>query len=335
MDQTFKKIVNGAQVGKELSPAEIKELLAFPVLSEESYYVQFAARQMNEEINGGQAEIHGQVGVNTAPCPGNCEFCSFAASNQVFRQHYVEPIEEIIARCLKLEKAGANAIYLMATANFSFEQFLSIGKTVRKYLQQETVLVSNTGDFGYGEAVALKEAGFNGIYHAVRLGEGEITRIPVEKRLQTMQAVRQAGLKLGTCVEPVGPEHSLDELVEKILLTREAGAVFSGAARRIPIPDTNLSNLGIVSEARMAQILAVVGLATGLKIPGNCTHEPNVHGVVAGANLLWAEAGSNPRDIVNDTENSRGFDVARCRQIFEDAETKVLSGPSRFFAAEV
>lgn len=334
MEQTVKRIVSDARMDKELSPAEIRELLAFPVLSEESYYIQFAARQMNEEINGGQAEIHGQVGVNTAPCPCNCEFCSFAAANRVFREHNVEPLEEIIDKCRKLEHTGANAIYLMATANFSFEQFLSIGKTVRQKLQQETVLIANMGDFGYGEAMALKEAGFNGIYHAVRLGEGEITRIPVEKRLQTMQAARKAGLKLGTCVEPVGPEHSLDQLAERIILTREAGAVFSGAARRIPIPGTDLSALGMVSEARMAQILAVVNLATGLKIPGNCTHEPNVHGAVAGANLLWAEAGSNPRDTVKDTENSRGFDVIKCREIFEEAETKVLDGPSWFFGAD-
>jgi biotin synthase len=148
-----------------------------------------------------------------------------------------------------------------------------------------------------------------------------------------MAAIHKAGLKLGTCVEPVGPEHSLDELVEKILITREAHPAFSGAMRRIPIPDTSLSSCGKISEARMAHIVAVVRLATGYDIMGNCTHEPNVLGVTAGANLLWAEAGSNPRDTIDDTESGRGFDMARCREILGEADTEVLQGPSRMFTA--
>ena len=36
----------------------------------------------------------------------------------------------------------------------------------------ETVMIANIGDFGYGEAKQLKDAGYTGIYHAVRMGEG-------------------------------------------------------------------------------------------------------------------------------------------------------------------
>ncbi len=44
----------------------------------------------------------------------------------------------------------------------------------------------------------------------------------------------------------------------------------------------------MVTEARMAHILAVVRLAVGLDVPGNCTHEPGGVGALAGANLLGA-----------------------------------------------
>ena len=81
----------------------------------------------------------------------------------------------------------------------------------------------------------------------------------------------------------------------------------------------------------MAHILAVVRLALGHATPGNCTHEPNVIGAAAGANLLWAETGSNPRDIEKETEGKRGMSVQQCRQIFKEAEWNVLSGPSKFF----
>jgi len=324
-----KILVDKAMSGKQLEAAEIKELLSYPVLSEESFYLQYAARKMNEGC--GEAEIHGQVGVNTSACPCNCAFCSFAASNKIFREQQVQKLTDIVEQCKSMELAGANAIYLMATANMDFPGYIQIGAEVRRQLDESTILVANTGDFQYPEALALKEAGFNGIYHALRLGEGVVTRIAPQKRLETMQAAHRAGLRLGTCLEPVGPEHSLDELVEKILITREVQAVFSGAARRIPIPETELSELGKVSEACMAQIVAVVRLATGYSVPGNCTHEPNVSGVIAGANLLWAEIGSNPRDTVANTENNRGFDVPHCKEIFQEAEVKTLQGPSRFF----
>ena len=136
---------------------------------------------------------------------------------------------------------------------------------------------------------------------------------------------------LGTCLEPVGPEHTIEELVEKIIITREAEPVYSGAARRIPIPNTELCQHGRASEVRMAHILAVVRLALGYSIPGNCTHEPNVIGAAAGANLFWAEAGSNPRDTEKETEGKRGMTVADCQRIFQEAEWEVLEGPSRFY----
>jgi biotin synthase len=154
----------------------------------------------------------------------------------------------------------------------------------------------------------------------------------VEKRIETFRNAKEAGLSLGTCVEPVGTEHSIEELVEKTVITREAQPVYSGSARRIPIAGTEMATFGIVSEARMAHILAVVRLALSCDVAGNCTHEPNVIGAAAGANLLWAEAGSNPRDTEKNTESRRGMTVRDCIRILEEAEWKVLQGPSRFYA---
>jgi len=39
-------------------------------------------------------------------------------------------------------------------------------------------------------------------------------------------------------------------------------------------------------------------------------------GAIAGANLLWAEVGANPRDVQDKTEEGRGETVSRCRTIF-------------------
>ncbi|MGE5391033.1 MAG: radical SAM protein [Deltaproteobacteria bacterium] len=327
----MKKTVDEALAGRIIKTDEIRDLFAVPLFSEESFYIQWAGRKLSEECSGGLAEIHGQVGVNSGPCACNCAFCSFAKSNRIFTGQYTEPMEKIIGQCLALQNQGANAIYLMATAAFSFTDYLEIAMIVKMRLNCELPLIANVGDLNYQMALALKEAGFDGIYHAVRMGEGQVTRIDPQKRLASFAAARNAGLILGTCVEPIGPEHTLDELVEKTLIAREAQPAFSGAMRRVNIPGGELSVNGMTGEARMAHILAVVRLAMGHDIPGNCTHEPNVLGCCSGANLLWAEAGSNPRDIVLETEASRGLDMQECRNVLAEAEWQVLEGPSQFF----
>jgi biotin synthase len=305
--------------------------LEVPLKTEESYYLQWAARAMSERVSGGTAEIHAQVGVNISACPNNCLFCSFARANNVFNQKTSIAPREIIRRCAGFEKDGANAIYLMATADFPFQQFLALSAQVKEKLKKETMLIANIGDIDCMQARLLKQAGFTGIYHALRMGEGTQTAIEPRQRLETFRAAREAGLLLGTCVEPIGPEHCTEELVEKILFARRLQPVYSGAARRIPIPGTKLAAYGMVSEAKMAHILAVVRLATGGSVRGNCTHEPNGLGATAGSNLFWAESGSNPRDKRQKPDHNRGFSVNKCKELFNETEWAVLDGPSRFF----
>jgi biotin synthase len=325
------ELISKAVDGTLLSPEEIHQLYLVPVISEESYQIQYASRKIGVEVSRSKAEIHAQVGINLGPCPKNCLFCSFAAANRIFAHSQILPTEQIVEQCRIFEQDGANAIYLMATANFRFADYLEVGRAVKEALRPDTVLVANVGDFDHSGAEALLKVGFRGIYHAVRLGEGIVTGIDPQIRLGTIRAAQEAGLKIGTCVEPVGPEHSLAELVAKTILAREMSPAFSGAARRITIPNTALAEKGMLSEAAMAHILAVVRLATGREVIGNCTHEPNGIGAMAGANLFWAENGSNPRDTSEHTEKGRGFTVAKSAEIFREAGWEVLEGPSVMF----
>lgn len=305
--------------------------MSTPLFSSEAAQIQAASRQLSERLSEGLSEVHAQIGVNIGPCPKNCAFCSFAACNSIFAERIELAVDEVIARVQGFERDGANAIYLMATAGYPLSRFLDYGREVRRAISPATIPIANIEDLAKHDAVRLKNAGVNGIYHALRLGEGKDNTIQPEKRLATFRHAREARLLLGTCVEPVGPEHTIAELVEKTIINREAKPVFSGAARPIPIPGTPLAHYGMVSEARMAHILSVVRLAVGCAIPGNCTHEPTVIGSAAGANLLWAETGSNPRDIAADTDKGRGTSVAQCLEILREAEWKVLNGPSHFF----
>jgi biotin synthase len=329
----IRNIISKSLDGILLTREEIALLFKVPLFSEESAMVIASSRKKSETASNGLAEVHAQVGLNIAPCPKNCAFCAFAARNRVFNEKVEISLDEAVRKARQFETDGANAVFVMSTADYTFEKFADISREIKESLRPETILVANVGDFSREQAKILKDTGFSGIYHAVRLGEGKDTTIPVEIRLETFRNAKEVGLSLGTCVEPVGNEHSVEELVEKTIITRDAKPVYSGSARRIPIPNTKMAEYGIVSEAKMAHILAVVRLALGHDIPGNCTHEPNVIGAAAGANLLWAEAGSNPRDTEKETEGQRGMTVQDCVRVLEEAEWEVLQGPSKFYGA--
>lgn len=307
-------------------------LLALAPDCAESYQIMAEARRITQELTGNKAEIHGQIALNLAPCSANCKFCSFATVNKIFSKSTKISAEEAVLGAKLFEEQGANAIYLMATEGYRFGEILEMGREVRCNIKGETLLIANVGDRTLEEARQMKEAGYNGVYHALRMREGDQTGIDPQARIASFKAFKEAGLVVGTCVEPIGPEHTGEEIAERIHFAASLEPAFSGAMRRISIPGTELAQkYGMVSELRMAQIVAVTRLATPRSVIGNCTHEPAVSGAMGGANLFWAEIGANPRDVKEKTEEGRGFTVKKCRELFSDSECGVLEGPSAFY----
>ena len=328
---TVADIIEKAGDGGRLSHEEIVALLHLPADAPDTYRVLAEANRVSRELSGNRAEIHGQFALNLSPCPEECAFCSFSAAAGVFRDRWTIDPENAREAAVRLEAGGANAVFLMAVADFDFGEFLEISGEVRRALRPETTLIANVGDRTKAEALRMRDAGFAGVYHALRLGEGTDTRIPPERRIRSLEAFREVGLAVGTCVEPLGPEHSNDEIAERILFAAGLDPAYSGAARRIPVPGSPLEALGMISELRMAQVVAVTRLATPRSVVGNCTHEPCTLGAVAGANLFWAESGANPRDTKENTEEGRGRDVAWCASLFRETGWSVLEGPSVFY----
>ena len=330
--QNIEDIVKKAFDGEFITPEEIKILLDIQPHSLDAGFVMGAADEINRTASQGQAEVHAQIGLNLSPCPRNCSFCAFAAKNNVFTESMELSLDTIIQMGLWAEEKGANALFLMATGDYPINKFCDISKELRSKLQADTVMIANVGDFNEVEAEQLKAAGYTGIYHAVRMGEGRDTNIEPQTRLKTVETARAAGLMIGTCVEPVGPEHDKDEIVEKIVIGREMKPCFSGAMRRIKIPGSSMEKFGMLSEYQMAFLVSVVRLAMGRELMGNCTHEPNLLGANCGANLFWAEVGSNPRDIKAETEEGRGLDVIVCKELFKEADYDILNGPSQIYS---
>ncbi|MFO8086142.1 MAG: hypothetical protein R6U27_17680, partial [Desulfobacterales bacterium] len=218
------------------------------------------------------------------------------------------------------ESASAETLNLMTTGNFSFERLLEIGRLLRKFVK--VPLVANTRDINHREGEALLEAGFVGAYHAVRLAEGRDTPLKPEKRIQTIRILKDVGLHWMNCIEPVGPEHSHEEIVDLMFLARQYEATYSGIMRRINFPGSPMTRFGMISELEMARMVAVSRLVMGTVPSAHCTHEPHSASLLAGANLFFPEVGASPRDGKADTEKGRGHSVEHCHAIQREMEWK-------------
>ena len=326
-------ILKKSREEEPLAHEDLIHLLELAPDSVEAFLVMAEASRLSKELSDGKAEIHAQFALNLAPCPCQCLFCSFAKINGIFsKETRLEP-EEAVNYARQFELKGANAIFIMTTAKYGFDRFIEVSQEIRRNIRPETLLIANVGDQSQENANKLKSAGYAGVYHALRLREGTDTALSPRKRKESIQNFQEAGLGVGTCVEPIGPEHTNEELADLIAFTASFNPCYSGAARRISIPGTRMAALGMISELRMAQIVAVTRLGMPRTVMGNCTHEPCTLGAVGGANLFWAEMGANPRDVEAHTEKGRGDTVEHCASLYRESNWDIWSGPSRYYTS--
>ena len=328
LDHEVVKILDKALDEQPLTRTEALTLMDIDLLSREMYALCAAANELSRRHFNNLGEVYAQIGLDFAPCPGNCEFCSFGADHGIVKTIIEYPVEDIVRAAQLCENQGANGIYLMTTARYRFDKFIEVASAVKDAVSPDLPLVANIGDFNEVRARELAAVGFKAIYHAVRLNEGRGTALPIQRRTQTIAEARKAGLKLHFCVEPVGPEHTPEELVELMYLGKDLGVTFSGAMRRVCVPGTRAAEKGSITWWNLARTIAVCRLVMGETVLGHCTHEPNLPALLAGANLLWAEVGTNPRDDKPNTETSRGWDVLRCQEILTEAGYEVRTGPA-------
>ena len=307
--------------GRDGVPLERDEALALVHLeleSRETYALRESANHLSRQQFGRKGERHFHIGLNVEPCPMDCLFCSLTRKAGLFTEKYEFPLEEVVAWAKQGEAEGADALNLMSTGTYPFSRLLEIGRRLSR--EVKVPLVANARDINHSEGEQLLDAGFVGFYHAVRLGEGTDTPFDPQRRIQTIRVLNDVGLQWMNCVEPVGPEHSAEELVDLMLLARQEKATYSGIMRRINFPGSPKEPLGMISERRMAQLVAVSRLVMGTTVKAHCTHEPHSLSLVAGANLFFPEVGSSPRDGQADTGKGRGNSNERYGALLREME---------------
>ena len=328
-DQEIYDIVEKGLEGNGLSAENVLALYEVEETSKEAAYIRWAGQELSMIAADGVAEIHAQIGLNSTVCPKNCKFCSFAACNNVRKGKYELPKEDVLEYAKLYVEEGANLILMLTTASYSFDKLVDMVGSVREVIPADMPLLVNTDDMQLDQCRQLKAAGANGAYHAVRMREGEDTEIPVEKRFETFANLREAGLTLSTCVEPVGPEHTPEELTEAAMRCISTNPLSAGVGKRIGVPGTLVYDRGMLTDVANANMVAVYRLATGRDLRLNCSAN-TVMTAASGANLAWAEVGTNPRDTVERTEHGgRGASFAQQRKMFLASGWEIVEGPSK------
>lgn len=301
-----------------LTRDEALTLMQVELHTKECYGLMEAANRMSRSQFGDKGENHFHIGLNAEPCPMDCLFCSFTRKAGIFKEKIEFSAEQVVAWAKQAETHSTDALNLMTTGTYPFERLLEVGRLLRK--ETSVPLVANTRDINHREGEALLDAGFVGAYHAVRLGEGRDTPLKREKRIKTIRVLNDVGLLWMNCVEPVGPEHTAEEIVDLMLLARDNGAVYSGIMRRINFPGSPMERFGMISELEMARLVAISRLVMGDVSRAHCTHEPHAASLMAGANLFFPEVGSSPRDGQTDTEKGRGTGIEICQRMQREME---------------
>lgn len=327
IDQRAMEIADAAAAGSAPSRDELLHLLSFDPHSPEAAYVAVRAREISMRAGKGAGLAHAQIGVDACPCPENCRFCTFAASNLgaekgcAVNESSEVPLERIVEAARHFDEAGVSLISLMATAGLPFERYLEMLRAVREAVSPEMPLLANTADFTLEQARELKAAGAQAVYHARRIREGQVTDISPETRLETMRNAREADLALMTGVEPLWEDVADEEIADLIMEIPALEPYCVGACTLSAAEGTEMADVVPSSKAKARLVGALVRLAVGESAPFG-----------GSGGIVWVDAGTDPR--------ARGYghgrewilsQVAKAKRSLQQDEWTVAARPSLDF----
>jgi len=301
-----------------LTDEEILHLLRIDTESRDFYRLISKSNELSRVNFRNKGYVFTQIGMNAEPCSKNCRFCSIGFEHYSLDSQWQKDIATLKEELANLQQYDFNDFFLMTTADYPAEKFIEIAKGLKPLLKPGQRFVANMGDFDTSLAQELKGIGFTGIYHINRLREGIDTLIPAEMRERTIQAAMDSGLEIYYCIEPIGPEHTYEEILHEIKRARDLKISVMAVMRRIPVPGTPLFDSGKITASELTKIVAVTNLVVNPDRAMN-VHEPTQMALLAGVNQLYAEVGANPRDTQSATEKSRGFTPDKAWEMLGEA----------------
>ena len=309
--------------GIPLARDEIIRLLEISLNSDDDKRLRNVAYEVAMKKSNGNGYIWSAIGADYAPCLMNCKFCSFGKKWNIVKKSVHYNSKQIVEKAKYFVENNAKYVVLRTTEFYSIPKLIELVKEIRHEIVGDYEIIFNTGELDMTISNLMLESGVNGVYHACRLREGIDTPFDPWDRKNTMNNVRRSGLKLISLVEPIGIEHTNEEIADNFLEIIKYETVISGAMARIPVPGTPLGNIDKISDSRIAQIIAVLRLAGGNVVKDICVHPATYEALSSGANVIVVETGAIPRDVNYEYNSWHGLNMVKANSLLEEAGYKV------------
>lgn len=323
MDQKAAELLIRGYRKERLTKDDCRYLLSFQEFSPEATFARDLFVRFFREQCDNTASIGAQIGVYTGPCSGDCKFCNFGASHTSSKLYEMpdDIFRSYLERCI--EFGDVSHVYIMTNQDCPCEALAHYIGMAKDILPKDVTVGINTGDRTPEECRALRDAGATDAYHVCRMGEGIDTAFRSEDRMRTISNLIDAGFSVSTCTEPVGAEHSTDDIIDNYFRGIEAGCSCGFVALRMPVFGTPLGSVPTLSIKRYKQMQAVLGLASAWHPGGKETTGWDT-GFFVGLNSLSAEFAGSPRDSAPFSEKSVGHTLEWCRRtLFGDGYDKI------------
>lgn len=314
IESAYQKALSGVSLTKP----EIVELLSIETSSDACAYLRRKAHEASLILTDRHAYMWGAIGLDYTACPMSCDFCSFGSAWGLIENEKIYTLPEIISKVKEYVANQVHFIVLRTTQYYPLATITRYIRSIREAVQGEYELIINVGEFDTDTANALYDNGVSGVYHAIRLGEGVDTRFKVEDRLVTLAAVKRSRLNLIHLVEPVGEEHTYEEIAERFLCSLEYDTYISGIMARVPVKGTPLGDSPRISDEEIAKMIAVLRLSGGDTVRNICVHPASALAVQSGANVVVIETGAIPRDQALANGKWLRFDYDSARKLFTE-----------------
>ena len=313
--EVLEKVLSGAPLNRE----DIIYLLNLPSDSREVEALGEYARGISRDYAGNKGKIWAAIGLDYTNCKMNCSFCSLGEKWNKVDRTYELTENEVMRISDKYIESGVDFFVLRTTEFYDFEKLRNYVEKLSPKIDDDTVFIVNTGDDNSRRAEELKKAGADMIYQAIRLREGIDTNFDFSNRVETLDIVRKSGCSLSQYLEPVGPEHSSEEIADRIIGMVDEHTEVGGVMKRVSVEGTPKFEFGDLDDDRIAQNTAVLRIYAKDRIKDIVIHPYCEKALDYGANVLVVDIGAIPRSSSIELEEWDGLDVDKARELLKKA----------------
>jgi biotin synthase len=274
---------------KKYSESDIRELLQLEGEIQQQLFKK--AREIRRLHEGDDVMLRGVIEISNS-CQKNCDYCAMRAANKGLKR-YRFSAEEILSIAEEIKQTNIiSTIFLQSGQDLLCDPILEEVIPEIKKLNLNVLLCLGErpkeiyfkfAELGADSYILKFEASDPDLYK-------EIAHTSLQKRLQCIGWLQEAGLKVGTGNIIGLPKQSLDTLVEDILLAIQLQPNFVSSSPFIPNQDTPLEKLPYGNLNYTLNTMAIYRLALPSALIPTVSALEKIH---KGGQLMGLNAGAN------------------------------------------